>query len=548
MVSATVGSLEAAFNNVPIILSAPTPERRSLDGLKKMLQLMPDFGRAKVPVNPCAREMTASGCKDAGCLRHFAESLSGPCAELLLAKGGEDETPEASPAPELSPADRYERDEISILDNVINSYTNKHAAAIPKTKSEKNEAQDTLWRKAHHGITAFMDHDAVKWVTDHRRRAIDAPSEGFWTVTSSDGEGHVTQRAGRGVPGPATLPPELEELMKLVPDALGLGGLFFEEEGKPEPSGGHDFGPDILSMIGGGGSAMPRRGGMGRTASIGGLSLQIEDKETGRNEMVHIEDPPPKRPFKHGPTASNGGVTELEFDQEEFDDQEDPGDEEEDEDDEDGEDDEEGGFGRTASIGGMSLEVVDEDPKAPKPVYPTVASKEVAKVANQALGTHPCAKEIYQCRDLTGSSTSGNVRACLLLSYDHLSPKCKCFVHQMEGPDKFTEALPAAARPAAQPRVSAVDIIKPAPFPPRSRPASAEEDDIIIVEPFPPPHHPRHGPPCFLMMLFAFLLTGLIVRRVIVCCCKPRTTFCAVVQPAQAATITSVEPLVIVKK
>jgi len=50
------------------------------------------------------------------------------------------------------------------------------------------------------------------------------------------------------------------------------------------------------------------------------------------------------------------------------------------------------------------------------------------------------------------------------------------------------------------------------------------------------------------MMLFAFLLTGLIVRRVIVCCCKPRTTFCAVVQPAQAATITSVEPLVIVKK
>jgi len=503
MVSATVGSLEAAFNNVPIILSAPTPERRSLDGLKKMLQLMPDFGRTKVPVNPCAREMTASGCKDAGCLRHFAESLSGPCAELLLAKGGEDEIPEASPAPELSPADRYERDEISILDNVINSYTNKHAAAIPKTKSEKNEAQDTLWRKAHHGITAFMDHDAVKWVTDHRRRAIDAPSEGFWTVTSSDGEGHVTQRAGRGVPGPATLPPELEELMKLVPDALGLGGLFFEEEGKPEPSGGHDFGPDILSMIGGGGSAMPRRGGMGRTASIGGLSLQIEDKET---------------------------------------------DDEDGEDGEDGEDDEEGGFGRTASIGGMSLEVVDEGPKAPKPVYPTVASKEVAKVANQALGTHPCAKEIYQCRDLTGSSTSGNVRACLLLSYDHLSPKCKCFVHQMEGPDKFTEALPAAARPAAQPRVSAVDINKPAPFPPRSRPASAEEDDIIIVEPFPPPHHPRHGPPCFLMMLFAFLLTGLIVRRVIVCCCKPRTTFCAVVQPAQAATITSVEPLVIVKK
>lgn len=190
----------------------------------------------------------------------------------------------------------------------------------------------------------------------------------------------------------------------------------------------------------------------------------------------------------------------------------------------------------TASIG---------DAPAPRTRYPIASigddPEEVA--AAKRVAHHPCGDEIMKCRQVTGHSM-GEIKRCLMEHLEQLSPKCKCFINQVEGPEKMQKQLPPTQKAAAAPAVHALT-------PPKATTRVVVIDDDVPHLPegqgphgIPPPPHGRHGGPCLFMMTATFILFVLALRKCLRCFCgPPPPPTMAVVVPPEQTSIKLVEPL-----
>jgi len=194
--------------------------------------------------------------------------------------------------------------------------------------------------------------------------------------------------------------------------------------------------------------------------------------------------------------------------------------------------------GPSASIGDDPRDVaaarmMAREEKAARERYPTASIGGVsfhAAEEPQEDSTHPCDAEITHCQTLTGSTSSAAVKQCILQNFEKLSPKCKCFVHQVEG----DRVLPSSAKAAPAPIVH----------------AASAPDVIVTISEFDEPRFYRDGPPHFPCVLFTFLMFvgfAVALRRCLGCCCsRPTTSTLAVVVPPEHTTIKLVEPLMAV--
>jgi len=354
--------------------------------------------RSPVPKNPCASDIARTGCKDAQCLKRYAESLSGSCAELLL-------RPSLKPVPEPSPAPMPSHRGYGAAADLVSALLGQHE---PK--------------KAGRYPTASIGDDPHYLQNLHTRRAADADEgQGFFTMVTTDGEGHSKTVSGP-IGSMPTLPPELAQLTQMIPDL-----------------------PDIASSL------------------FGAFAMPQLQPEPGTREY---------------PTASIG-----------------------------------------------------DDPEE-------VAAWERAK-------HHPCGQEIMMCRQTVGGEQDA-VKQCLLSHLEQLSPRCKCFVNQVEGPEKMQRMLPPSAKAAAAPTVHAISAPQLREQPMR---VVVEIDDVVRDPRFPARPHtaPVHGGPCVFMMTATLVLFALVLRKCILCCCRPRAPapHMAVVVPPEQTSIKLVEPLMV---
>lgn len=184
--------------------------------------------------------------------------------------------------------------------------------------------------------------------------------------------------------------------------------------------------------------------------------------------------------------------------------------------------------------------------EAPRHEYPVASigddPEEVA--AAKAYKHHPCGDEIMQCRQITAHDTA-SIKKCLFDHLDDLSPKCKCFVTQMEGPAKMQQQLPASAKAAAAPVVHTtsgptihVTVLEDTPESVHSAGRYVEVQPVVIAT-------RAHGTPCFFMMTATFILALLVLRKCLLCLCRPPVAAAnlAVVVPPEQTSIALVEPL-----
>lgn len=188
----------------------------------------------------------------------------------------------------------------------------------------------------------------------------------------------------------------------------------------------------------------------------------------------------------------------------------------------------------TASIGGITYwaEPKQADKGFKGPVA-TLGDDPDDVAAAAASKGHPCLEEIMMCREAVGTATA-DVRQCLLDHLAQLSPRCKCFVNQVEGPEKMQRQLPASAKAATAPTIhvtTTFEVDEPE-FSDSGRPSFARR-----------PHGP-HGHPCIFMMAATLVLMVLIVRKCLRCLCRaPTPANMAIVVPPEATSIKLVEPL-----
>lgn len=188
----------------------------------------------------------------------------------------------------------------------------------------------------------------------------------------------------------------------------------------------------------------------------------------------------------------------------------------------------------------MDARHMERKERPPREEYPTASigddPEEVA--AARKLKNHPCGDEIMQCRQVGGHST-GEIKQCLLEHLDQLSSRCKCFINQVEAPEKVQRQLPAAAKAAAAPAVPAVAM-------PATRVIVLDDSTISAPGPHPPRLGP-HGGPCFFMMATmtaTAILFVLILRKCLRCCRVPAPApTMAIVVPPEQTSIKLMEPL-----
>jgi len=392
------------FDSQPIFLQPSRDEAadfmRDLQSSLRKFQEYQTPLKSSVPKNPCASDLARTGCKDAQCLKRHAESLSGSCAELLLRPVPSRSVPEPSPAPSAGGA----------ADLVSKLLGAKVDSQVPPSQMP---------------LSLFMRGPR----TEEHRRPVQQPAQGFFTVVSTDEEGHSKTFSGP-LGGEASMPPELAQLTEMASSVRSEIDSVFSA-----------FAPMLL-----------------------GRPL----------EMMKMPEPERASPREQYPVASIG-----------------------------------------------------DDPE------------EVA--AAERVKHHPCGDEIMQCRQIGGHSM-GEIKQCLLKHLDQLSPRCKCFVTQVEGPEKVQRQLPPSAQAAAAPKVSVVSV----------GPASRVEvlDDLTISRVRPSlssAHgaHAAHGGPCVFMMGATLVLFVLMLRKCLQCCCRaaaPAPTMAIVVPPEQTS-IKLMEPL-----
>ncbi|KAL3903827.1 MAG: hypothetical protein SGPRY_011519, partial [Prymnesium sp.] len=188
--------------------------------------------------------------------------------------------------------------------------------------------------------------------------------------------------------------------------------------------------------------------------------------------------------------------------------------------------------------GATAPEMMESRFPSPRKEYPIASigdnPEEVAE-ANR-LQNHPCGGEIMFCRETVGQS-SDQIKRCLLDNLDKLSPRCKCFVHQVEGPERIQRSLPSSAQPASAPVVGTV----PMHFAPMT------DDSIATASPpsFVPRMHHTPSAMCFLVGTSAFVLFLLILRKCVRCfCCTSAAQRVAIVvrrRPSRTGAISTHE-------
>mmetsp|Transcript_16331 Transcript_16331/g.41168 ORF Transcript_16331/g.41168 Transcript_16331/m.41168 type:complete len:427 (-) Transcript_16331:495-1775(-) len=413
--------------NSPFQASQPIFLQRTGDSLALLQDVQGSLSRMKgmfpTPVkkpllkNPCQEDITRTGCSDAQCLKRNAEQLSGDCAELLL-RPARPTSPEPSPAPEAR------------ID-MINALLGMHEANPEEKPPPVRKMADNM-----------------------SERSLNSRSDGFFTMVTTDGEGHSKTVSGPISQMAPTLPPELAELLSIFPD--------FSSQLLPDIT--HVFGSVFPMRIR---FASPRdysdtpptiRAAGYPVASIGGIS--IDDEEGERSNY---------------PIASVGGISLHEVD----------------------EPPRAASMQPVASIGGISLH---EEPTEPRPPPPLT----------EGPSQHPCAAEINLCRE-GGSRSSDDVKKCLVQHIELLSPRCKCFIHQVEAPEKIQRVELPAVDHAMLTR------------------SSTESGGRTS---------------CLLMMSATFLLFFILLRKCLRCLCRPaQPHHVAIVVPPEQTSIKLVEPL-----
>jgi hypothetical protein len=198
----------------------------------------------------------------------------------------------------------------------------------------------------------------------------------------------------------------------------------------------------------------------------------------------------------------------------------------------------------TASIGAGPVVWVDDAPREqPKQYHGPVATigddpRDVA--AAKAYSQHSCGEEIMQCR-LIGARTGAELKTCLIDNLDKVSVQCKCFITQLEGPDKVQKQLSPSAKAAAAPQVHTI-MLEDGHTIPRTINSHGEEHFVLVAQ---AGHVPMHGPQCFFMMGATFVLMILIMRKCIICCCSAPAAppQVAIVVPPEQTSIKLLEPL-----
>jgi len=220
-----------SFDSQPIFLQ-PHPTDglsvvREIEGsLKKFQDLYEAPTQRPTLKNPCAADLARTHCKDAQCLKRSAETLSGPCAELLLRPVLQrPKMPEPSPEPERG---------VDLVSKLLGQMEGKPVAR------------------------------------EERRRAEVPESMGYFSMTTTDGEGHTQTISG---PVGASLPPELAQMASMVPDLA------------------HDFLPELSSFFGSFGPLVAER---------------LAPFREGAERQAHQDEEPEHESRYHGPVASIG--------------------------------------------------------------------------------------------------------------------------------------------------------------------------------------------------------------------------------------------------
>ena len=304
--------------------------------------------------------------------------------------------------------------------------------------------------------------------------------QGTFTMVSTDDDGHSKTVSG---PIGSVLP---RELMSAFPDLASIFGFPSSPQQRFMPAGARK--PRSQHPIASAGDApAPEPRKEYPTASIGGVTYWTEPADNKQADKS-VTAPAPE-PRKEYPTASIGGITYWAEPKQA----------------------DKGFKGPVATLG--------DDPD------------DVAAAA--ASKGHPCLEEIMMCREAVGTATA-DVRQCLLDHLAQLSPRCKCFVNQVEGPEKMQRQLPASAKAATAPTIhvtTTFEVDEPE-FSDPGRPSFARR-----------PHGP-HGHPCIFMMAATMVLMVLIVRKCLRCLCRaPTPANMAIVVPPEATSIKLVEPL-----
>jgi len=277
---------------------------------------------------------------------------------------------------------------------------------------------------------------------------------GYYTMVTTDGEGHSKTVSGKLGGGAPTLPPELAAMASMLPGFSDITG---------------DLAPFFSSF-----------------APMFSVARQSEPERKSRYPVASIGDDPrfiPSRPVA-------------------------------------------GKFPRV------------EKEAAEEPRYPVASigddPEEVAEA--RRLKGHPCAEEIMHCRAITGCDDSVRIRQCLVANLEKVSERCKCFLRQVEGPEKMQRALPASQKAAPAPTVH----VTTASLAPETIVLTIKENDAV-----PPPRaRAPHGGPCIFMMAATFILLALLVRACVRCCCGRKPAVMAVVVPPEQTTIVALsEPL-----
>lgn len=147
------------------------------------------------------QDMERTQCKDASCLKSHAEKLSGPCAELLL-------KPSLMPEPSPSPMPR----------GFGSVFPSSDLVSLLLGREDPTDAAPPMRM---------------------RPREPEGMGEGFFQISSSDGEGHTEVMTGplSAMSGSSLLPPELAQMMEMMPDFSslfdGLSPVAEETETRP---------------------------------------------------------------------------------------------------------------------------------------------------------------------------------------------------------------------------------------------------------------------------------------------------------------------------
>lgn len=167
---------------------------------------------------------------------------------------------------------------------------------------------------------------------------------------------------------------------------------------------------------------------------------------------------------------------------------------------------------------------LEEPTPQPRRAEPRQAPKSLG-----APSSHPCEWEVQSCaQELNGVTAREPLQQCLVKHYAELTAECKCFLHQVMGPE--LEKQVPAVKAVEEQRIRTVAVIE------------------RLQAPAEAPMGRDHRLTCALFMGILMVSTVLVVRRLLLCCCTTKLKNVAFVPPDQGTVKMSIEPLVASKE